>query len=76
MTVDGRPKHLVAWHGSQRLAHELRHVLRQHCTCELDEAGTGCAAHGLLFNQRAIDGLLFGRWLAARLRREEFRGQR
>jgi hypothetical protein len=72
MPTETRPKHLVAWHGSKRLALELRHVLRQHCTCDLDESGTGCASHGLLFNQRAVDGLLFGRWLAVRLLREEF----
>ena len=64
---------LVVWRESRPLALELLHVLKEHCTCHLLEAGRGhCGAHDLLFDQRSVDGLLFGRWLAVRLMREEF----
>lgn len=65
-------KRPAIWHGTRGLAFELRHVVRQHCTCDQQDATAACASHDLLFDQRAVDGLLFGRWIAVRLMREEF----
>jgi hypothetical protein len=73
MSRETSNKRLAVWHGTRGLALELRHVVRQHCTCATEPPpAAACASHDLLFDQRAIDGLLFGRWIAVRLMREEF----
>ncbi len=68
--------HTVVWHGSQAEALELLQALSRNCECVVTAEGVRlatCGPHGMLVNdQRAVDGLLFGRRIAARLRQEEF----
>jgi hypothetical protein len=67
----------VQWHGTRTEALELVEALGRHCACVLSVQGvreTVCAPHEMLCSdQRALDGLLFSRRIASRLRREEFR---
>jgi hypothetical protein len=69
---------LPVWHGSSTDAAHLLSALASNCTCALDDRGARlkiCPAHSLvLTDQRALDGLLFGRYLAQRLQAEEFVG--
>ncbi len=66
----------VLWHGSQTEALELLQALSRNCSCVVTAEGvrlSTCAPHQMLSSdQRAIDGLLFARRIAARLRVEEF----
>src|SRR5438309_1430884 len=66
----------VVWHGSQSETFELLQALSRNCSCVVTAEGvrlSTCAPHQMLVNdQRAIDGLLFARRIADRLRREEF----
>jgi len=66
----------VLWHGTQTEALELLQALSRNCSCVVTAEGvrlSACPPHEMLsFEQRAIDGLLFARRIAARLRREEF----
>lgn len=66
----------VLWHGTQTEALELLQALSRNCSCVVTAEGvrlSTCAPHEMLStNQRAIDGLLFARRIAARLRSEEF----
>jgi len=66
----------VLWHGSQTEALELLQALSRNCSCVVTAEGvrlSTCAPHQMLSSdQRAIDGLLFARRIAARLRGEEF----
>jgi hypothetical protein len=66
----------VLWHGSQTEALELLQALSRNCSCVVSADGVRlatCAPHEMLAtDQRAIDGLLFARRIAARLRDEEF----
>ena len=66
----------VLWHGSQTEALELLQALSRNCSCVVTAEGvrlSTCAPHHMLASdQRAIDGLLFARRIAARLRTEEF----
>ena len=66
----------VLWHGTQTEALELLQALSQNCSCVLTAEGvrlSTCAPHDMLSSdQRAVDGLLFARRIAARLLREEF----
>jgi hypothetical protein len=67
----------VLWHGSQTEALDLLLALSRNCSCVITAEGVRlsiCPPHQMLStDQRAIDGLLFARRIAARLRREEFR---
>jgi hypothetical protein len=67
----------VQWHGSRAEGVELVETLSRHCSCEFTAQRLRafvCAPHEMLISdQRAIDGLLFARRIAARLRSEEFR---
>ena len=67
----------VLWHGSQTEALELLQALSRNCSCVVTAEGvrlSTCAPHEMLSSdQRAIDGLLFARRIAARLRLEEFK---
>ena len=53
----------------------LLEAVAHNCTCEFGVAGsqmTTCGAHRMLADdQRVLNGLLFGRFLAPRLLREE-----
>jgi len=66
----------VLWHGTQTEALELLQSLSRNCSCVVTAEGVRlatCAPHEMLSSdQRAIDGLLFARRIAARLRTEEF----
>jgi hypothetical protein len=66
----------VLWHGTQTEALELLQALSRNCSCVVTAEGvrlSTCPPHEMLSSdQRAIDGLLFGRRIAPRLRTEEF----
>ena len=57
------------WNGTEAELLVLVDVLGRHCACR----GRGlCAPHGMLTEQRSVDGLLFGRRIVQRLLTEEF----
>jgi hypothetical protein len=65
----------VNWCGTQDQLLELTAVVNRNCACAANshQAGRVCGAHRMLWrDQRALDGLLFGRHIAERLRNEEF----
>jgi hypothetical protein len=65
----------VVWHGTADEALALLAAVNEHCTCrrEHKRVVAGCGSHHMLAHeQRAIDGLLFMRRMAERLRAEEF----
>jgi hypothetical protein len=67
----------AAWHGGEADILRLVQAIENNCTCSRarhdEQRRTPCAAHQMLaFDQRALDGLLFARWLAARLQDEEW----
>jgi hypothetical protein len=65
----------ITWNGTTDEALALLHALREHCDCAVSEGRTvsPCASHSMLaHDQRAVDGLLFMRRMAARLLAEEF----
>jgi hypothetical protein len=65
----------ITWNGTTEEALALLHALREHCECHVDEGRTvaPCAGHSMLArDQRAVDGLLFMRRMAAQLLAEEF----
>lgn len=65
----------ITWNGTTEEALALLRALRAHCECRIDAGRTvaPCAVHTMLtHDQRAIDGLLFMRHMAARLVTEEF----
>jgi hypothetical protein len=68
--------HQVQWTGTREARRELLAAARRHCACSRDGDGiiqTACAAHLMLVrDQRALDGLVFARRIAARLRAEEW----
>jgi len=60
------------WHGSKDAWKDLLAAAHNHCTCDPDDPRDECPVHQMLLqNQRALDGLPFGRHLRARLQREE-----
>ncbi|MBV9547615.1 MAG: hypothetical protein JOY61_24850 [Chloroflexi bacterium] len=65
----------MLWHGTQTEALELLEALSRNCSCVMTAEGvrvTTCAPHEMLStDQRAVDGLLFARRIAQRLRSEE-----
>jgi hypothetical protein len=67
----------VQWRGTHAEGVALVETLGRHCSCEFTAHRRRvfvCAPHEMLISdQRAIDGLLFARRIAARLRSEEFR---
>lgn len=65
----------VNWCGTQDQLLELTAAVNRNCACAANShrAGAVCGAHRMLWrDQRALDGLLFGRHIAERLRSEEF----
>jgi hypothetical protein len=66
----------LQWHGTRTEGLELAQALSRYCSCRFSYQGlrvSVCAPHEMLCSdQRAIDGLLFSRRIAARLRHEEF----
>ena len=66
---------LPIWHGTNQESLELLRAVARNCACRVINGKTvsGCAAHRMLAeDQRAIDGLLFGRTIVAHLLTEEF----
>jgi hypothetical protein len=66
----------VVWHGTQQESFDLVNSIARNCTCEFGLMGvrlTTCAPHKMLTeDQRALNGLLFVRRMAERLRQEEW----
>ena len=65
----------VIWHGTQQDALDLMNALAHNCSCEVNAEGVRletCAAHRMTEDQRALDRLLFARYIAARLRAQEW----
>jgi hypothetical protein len=66
------------WHGTLIEYLDLANVLNRNCGCRVSTFGMGrheepCSAHRMLVeDQRALNGLLFARWLVPRLRDEEW----
>jgi hypothetical protein len=66
----------ASWNGTPIEYLDLTRALNRHCTCEVDPNGAVlacCEAHRMVTDdQRALNGLVFGRRIAARLQREEW----
>jgi hypothetical protein len=68
----------ATWHGTLREYVDLTRVLSRNCACEVQGMGTGtrfapCPAHQMLAeDQRALNGLLYGRRMAAKFQDEEW----
>jgi len=66
---------MVIWHGTEPETAALLAAVENNCACARGVAGERvgcCPAHAMLVeDQRALDGLLFVRRLAGRLRLEE-----
>jgi hypothetical protein len=65
----------ISWNGTKDEALALLHALSEHCECQVEGGRTvaSCGGHAMLVrDQRAIDGLVFMRRIAARLLAEEF----
>lgn len=64
----------VRWFGTRQELTDLLSAFGHHCVCEVEGENVferTCGAHALLADQRALNGLLFARRIAARLRAEE-----
>jgi hypothetical protein len=61
------------WHGTDLEQLDLLRAIAHNCECEVDDMGAqleACASHRMLINdQRMLDGLLFARHIADRLKR-------
>jgi hypothetical protein len=66
----------VSWCGTRDELLQLTAVIGHNCACASQSTASTrptCAAHRMLWqDQRALNGLLFARHIAERLRREEF----
>ena len=66
----------TSWQGTEREYLDLTRALDRNCECEFAFMGTrrtACSTHRMLAeDQRALNGLLFGRRIVARLRDEEW----
>lgn len=65
----------ITWNGTSEEALALLQALETHCACQVHDGKTvaPCGPHSMLaHDQRAVDGLLFMRRIAARLLAEEF----
>jgi hypothetical protein len=63
------------WKGTPGQYLDLVRVFDRNCGCQFGLMGarlTRCGAHDLPDDQRALNGLLYGRQLAAQLRDEEW----
>ena len=65
----------AVFRGDAAQLYALMRAVEHNCTCETDaEVVKGhCPAHRALLDQRLLDGVLYGRYLAERLLLEEFR---
>jgi hypothetical protein len=66
----------ISWQGTESEYLDLTRALGRNCECEFASIGTrrtACSAHRMLADdQRALNGLLFARRIAERLRDEEW----
>jgi hypothetical protein len=66
----------VTWHGTREESLALINAIASNCACVFGSVGVRlqtCAAHQMVTqDQRALNGLLFARRMAARLLAEEF----
>jgi hypothetical protein len=64
----------VTWHGRAAEYRDLVSAVGRNCCCEygMGARTRGAAHHMIAEDQRALDGLLFARRMADRLRREEW----
>lgn len=66
----------IIWHGTQDESFALVSAISRNCSCEFGVLGVRtrvCIPHQMLLeDQRALNGLLFARRMADRLREEEF----
>ncbi len=66
----------VVWYGSQQESFDLVNAIARNCGCEFGMMGIRlavCEPHRMLVeDQRALNGLLFARRIAGRLREEEW----
>jgi hypothetical protein len=64
------------WNGTQQESTDLVAAINRHCTCQFDldgERTVTCPPHRMMLDdQRALDGLVFMRQIAGRLKFEEF----
>jgi hypothetical protein len=61
------------WNGTESELHQLVNAVARNCVCGENQAPPWrCAAHIMLFDQRAVDGLVFARRIVKRLLVEEF----
>lgn len=66
---------IAVWNGTEDESFDLLEALNHNCACGVGTGvmtGSSCGSHQLLASQRAMNGLLFARHIAKRLRREEF----
>ena len=65
----------LRWSGTHQDSLDLANAIARNCSCEFGLMGvrlSTCVPHRILTDdQRVLDGLLFARWLANRLRQEE-----
>jgi hypothetical protein len=68
----------IVWYGTQQESFDLVNAVARNCECQFGTMGvrlSTCAPHRMLMeDQRALNGLLFARRIAERLRREERTG--
>lgn len=66
----------ITWNGSQQESFDLVNAVARNCDCQFGMMGvrlSTCSPHRMLMeDQRALNGLLFARRIAERLREEEF----
>jgi hypothetical protein len=67
---------MTTWQGTQREYLDLTRALNHNCNCDsgyMVRPHTACSTHRMLAeDQRALNGLSFGRRIAARLQDEEW----
>lgn len=67
---------VATWHGTPAESLDLVNAVANNCACPFDAVGarvSACEPHQMLAtDQRALDGLLFVRRMAAHLQRQEF----
>jgi hypothetical protein len=66
----------IRWNGTREESLALVNAIARNCDCQFGLMGVRlktCSLHRMLVeDQRALNGLLFARRMAQRLRREEF----
>jgi hypothetical protein len=67
----------ITWNGTEQEACDLLQAIARNCACKFGSDGARtvtCEPHaGLVHDQRWLDGMLLGRYIANRLIEEEWR---